>query len=64
MKEGEGQPVVEKQKKFVCEVCGLDKPVDEVFQCTFCLKEFCVEHAGLWAHNCYANEPYENRGMG
>ena len=54
-KEGE---VAEAKPKptFVCNVCGPDKPVEQVFQCTVCLKDFCVTHLGTWVHDCYQNE--------
>lgn len=45
-----------KPSGYVCEVCGVDRPVDQVFQCTICLKYFCVNHVGPWLHDCYTNE--------
>jgi len=41
---------------FICDFCGPQKPAVKVFQCTVCLKSFCVEHLGTWAHDCYQNE--------
>jgi len=41
---------------FICEMCGPDKPVERIFQCQICLKDFCVEHLGAWIHDCYHNE--------
>ncbi len=42
--------------QFICNICGRDKPVQQVFQCTICLKDFCVIHIGPWLHDCYTNE--------
>jgi len=41
---------------FICDVCGPEKPADQVWQCTLCLKYFCVTHIGPWTHDCYVNE--------
>jgi hypothetical protein len=45
-----------KEALFICELCGPEKPVEKVFQCTVCLKDFCVPHLGTWQHDCYQNE--------
>jgi len=55
VKEAEGTGK-EQKPSFICDFCGLDKPVVQVFQCTVCLKDFCVTHIGTWAHECYQNE--------
>ena len=44
------------QPSFICDVCGPEKPAEQVFQCTVCLKNFCIDHLGTWAHDCYQNE--------
>ena len=45
-----------KPATFICEMCGADKPVDQVFQCQICMKEYCVWHLGTWIHDCFHNE--------
>lgn len=47
--------VVEKKKEelYVCDMCGPSKPVSQVFQCTVCLRNYCVYHIGTWIHPCY-----------
>ena len=57
MTVGEDEAAGDKQEpSFICDFCGHDKPVRQVFQCTVCLKDFCVTHLGTWAHECYVNE--------
>jgi len=57
MSAPEGEVSSEGQKPtFICEMCGPDKPVDKVFRCTVCQKEYCIEHLGTWVHDCYQNE--------
>ncbi len=46
----------EKKPTFICDFCGPEKPADQVFQCTVCLKDFCVVHLVTWAHDCFHNE--------
>jgi hypothetical protein len=46
--------VVEKKERlYVCDMCGPDDPVAQVFQCTVCLRSYCVKHIGTWIHPCY-----------
>jgi len=44
------------QPSFMCDICGPEKPAAQVFQCTVCLKSFCIAHLGTWNHDCYINE--------
>jgi hypothetical protein len=37
---------------FICEYCGPEKPVAQVFPCTLCNMNFCVEHLALKHHYC------------
>lgn len=37
---------------FICEMCGPERPVDQVFQCTLCTMSFCVQHLALKHHYC------------
>jgi hypothetical protein len=37
----------------VCESCGPDYPVDQVFQCTLCVMNYCVKHLAPMAHSCF-----------
>ena len=38
---------------FLCESCGPDKPADQVFQCTLCALNYCVNHLAPMAHYCF-----------
>lgn len=49
--EGETSPR-EEVPTFICEFCGRDKPVAQVFPCTLCNMNFCVEHLALKHHYC------------
>jgi hypothetical protein len=53
MNEARHEPPAETQKTFICEICGPEKPANQVFQCTVCVKDYCVVHIGSWVHNCY-----------
>jgi hypothetical protein len=44
------------QPTFLCDFCGPEKPAAQVYQCTVCLKSFCMAHLGTWSHDCYHNE--------
>jgi len=39
--------------KFICEVCGPEKPVDAVYKCTACELNYCVKHLAIMAHYCF-----------
>lgn len=41
---------------YICDICGPEKPAEQVFQCTICLKDFCVSHIEASLHDCYHNE--------
>jgi len=38
---------------FVCESCGPDKPVEEVYVCTLCVMNYCIKHLAPMAHYCF-----------
>ena len=38
---------------YVCEACGPDKPAAQVFQCTLCALNYCVNHLAPMAHYCF-----------
>jgi hypothetical protein len=38
---------------FICEYCGPEKPVAQVFQCTACQLNYCVPHLAIMAHYCF-----------
>jgi predicted nucleic acid binding AN1-type Zn finger protein len=47
-------PVPRKERPMsICESCGPDEPVDQVFQCTLCTMNFCVKHLAPMAHSCF-----------
>jgi hypothetical protein len=56
MSENESSAPVEQKPTFICDWCGRDKPVEQVWQCTLCLKDYCVNHINPSFHNCYVNE--------
>lgn len=50
----EAAPVPAKERPtFVCESCGPQKPVQEVYQCTLCTLSYCVNHIAPMAHYCF-----------
>ena len=47
-------PVPAKERPtFLCESCGPEMPVDEVYQCTLCTMKYCVRHLAPMAHYCF-----------
>jgi hypothetical protein len=56
MSQGEADVPGKKAPAYVCDTCGVQKPGVEVFQCTVCLKDFCVNHLEPGLHHCYQNE--------
>jgi hypothetical protein len=38
---------------FICEFCGPEKPVAQVYQCTACQLNYCVKHLAIMGHYCF-----------
>jgi hypothetical protein len=38
---------------FICDFCGPSRPAEEVFECTLCIKKYCVKHLAPMAHYCF-----------
>lgn len=53
MSAKEGEMVEKTEHLYVCDMCGPSNPVTQVFQCTVCLRSYCVKHIGTWIHPCY-----------
>lgn len=54
----EKQPEVPHQAKktYICETCGRDAPVEQVWPCVVCTKSYCVQHLEFTLHNCYGSQ--------
>jgi len=46
-------PASVQHQTFVCESCGPNKPVEQVYQCTLCTMSYCVRHLAPMAHYCF-----------
>ncbi|MGA2664945.1 MAG: hypothetical protein ABSF83_08380 [Nitrososphaerales archaeon] len=38
---------------YICESCGPEMPVDQVYSCTLCTLNYCVKHLAPMAHYCF-----------
>lgn len=52
VRSGPESSVAPAQPKKVCEMCGVEKPVDTVFACSNCNMNFCLKHLIPPAHHC------------
>lgn len=53
MAEKQSEAPRETKRSYICETCGAGNPVEQVWQCTVCQKNFCVRHLEGTLHNCY-----------
>jgi hypothetical protein len=60
-----GAPGTASVVTYLCEECGPDKPANQVWTCTLCIKPYCVRHLAPMAHMCFGalGKPQKEAGV-